>query len=447
MIFMKINKKIIIPVASAFLAVIIVFLTLTLVGKEDKRPVSATTPSQQTTEQAKVPTTAPKKQDPTLKLSLIGDCVLGGDPVDYGYESFIWFSENKPASYFFEKVKSVLEKDDFTLANMETVLSDNMSLRPSEKEGERTFWFMAKTKNAEILTEGSVEVAGVVNNHTYDFGDEGYNDTVDALEKAGLLVGEDCIPLYFEKNGIKVGVVYASLWAYYQVNDIIDALEDMQGNCDYKIVFFHGGEEGQHEPDNFKIDACRDLANSGLCDLIVGAHPHVLQPFETINDVPILYSLGNFCFAGNNYPENMTVIMGVNLTKGEDGKIKAETEFTPCYVYTGEYNTFQPAVMKDKEDMREVFDLLSTPVDYIKETQPATTTAPPTQAQPETEEEYVEEEYPEQEYYPEEDYSEEEYPEEEYYPQETEYIEETQEYFPEEEEYYTEEIETAISYY
>lgn len=65
----------------------------------------------------------------------------------------------------------------------------------------------------------------------------------------------------------------------------------MQGKCDYKIVFFHGGEEGIHEPDNFKIDACRDLANSGLCDLIVGAHPHVLQPIEVVNDVPIFIPL------------------------------------------------------------------------------------------------------------------------------------------------------------
>lgn len=440
---MKINKKILIPLLSAFLAVIIVFLVLGLTGtpsKEPPPPATQSFPSE--TAPVTESTTAPKPEN-TLKMSFIGDCVIGGDPVDYGYESFIWYSENKPLSYFFEKVKGVLEQDDFTLANMETVLSDNMSLRPVEKEGERTFWFMAKSKNAQILTEGSVEVAGVVNNHTYDFGDEGYNDTVKSLEDVGLLVGEDCSPIYFEKNGIKVGVVYAHLWGYYQVSDIFDALEEMQGKCDYKIVFFHGGEEGQHEPDNFKIDACRDLANSGLCDLIVGAHPHVLQPIEVVNNVPIFYSLGNFCFAGNNYPENKTVIYGVNLTKDESGKITAETNIIPCYVYTGDINSFQPAIIEDESDKQEILDMLKVPVDYIEETEPTTTTAPETE--PENEE-YIPEETDsfEEEYYPEEEYTEDSEYEEDYIPED--------EYYPEddyvsEDEYYEEEIETAISYY
>lgn len=462
---LNINKKILIPAASALLAVIIVFLVIAFTGRPDtpKKAPSSAAETQSVTQSDTLPvsaTTAPKAEN-TLKMSFIGDCVMGGDPVNYGYESFIWFSENNPPSYFFKKVKPILEKDDFTLANMETVLSDNLELKPVDKGDEKAFWFMAKTKNADILTEGSVEVAGVVNNHTYDFGDEGYNDTVKALEDRGLLVGEDCTPVYFEKNGIKVGVVYANLWGYYQTSYILDALEEMQDKCDYKVVFFHGGEEGRHEPDNYKIDACRELANSGLCDLIVGAHPHVLQPLETVNGVPILYSLGNFCFAGNNYPENMTVIFGVNLTRSSDGTVKAETEITPCYVYTGEYNTFQPAPMTDSADMKAVFDLLSTPVDYTKETEPTSSTTPETEAQ--TEEEYYEEEYyPEEdapeEYYPEETYAEEDYTEE-YYPEEETY---TEEYYPNEEdtytegycsedetgeEYYPEEIETAISYY
>lgn len=431
---MKINKKILIPVVSAFVAVIIVFLVLGLAGNPSDTP--ATTPHATAPETMPVIATTAPKQEKTLKMSFIGDCVIGGDPVDYDYESFIWYSENKPLSYFFEKVKGVLEQDDFTLANMETVLSDNMKLRPVDKGDDGpAFWFMAKTKNAQILTEGSVEIAGVVNNHTYDFGDDGYNDTVKALEDAGLLVGEDCSPLYFEKNGIKVGVVYAHLWGYYQVSDIFDALEEMQGKCDYKIVFFHGGEEGIHEPDNFKIDACRDLANSGLCDLIVGAHPHVLQPIEIVNDVPIFYSLGNFCFAGNNYPENKTVIYGVNLTKDDNGKITAETNITPCYVYTGDINSFQPAVIEDEADKQEILDMLKVPVDYKTETEPTTTTAPETEAEteeiyyPEETDTYTEEYYTEDDYN--DEYTEEDYPDEDY----------------SDDEYFEEEVETAISYY
>ena len=421
MIFMKNNKKIFIPLLSAFVAVIVVFLVLGLTESNEVPAVSDyTEPSEALTV---IATTAPEKEK-RLKLSFIGDCVIGGDPIDYGYESLIWYSENYPLSYFFEKVKSELENDDFTLSNMECVLSDNLELKPVDKDYKPAFWFRAKAKNAEILTEGSVEVAGVVNNHTFDFGDEGYSDTIKSLENAGLLVGEDCVPLYFEKNGIKVGVVYANLWGYYQVNYIEDALEKMQDKCDYKIVFFHGGEEGQHEPDNFKIDACRDLANSGLCDLIVGAHPHVLQPLEVVNGVPIMYSLGNFCFAGNNYPENKTVIFKAELTKNDDGSITAETSIIPCYVYTGAYNNFQPAIITDEADKQEILDMLSAPVDYIKETEPATTTVPQTETQ--TEEYVLEETYV-------------------YIPDQAESY--TEEYTSEETTEYIEEIETAISYY
>lgn len=417
MIIMKINKKILIPVVSAFVAVIIVFLSVGLTGSPDSPATEATAVPETL---PVIATTAPE-EDNTLKLSFIGDCVIGGDPINYREGSLIWYSENYPMSYFFEKVKGVLSEDDFTLSNMECVLSDNLELEAVDKGYTPAFWFRAKTKNAQILTEGSVEVAGVVNNHTYDYGNEGYADTVKALEDAGLLVGEDCSPVYFEKNGIKVGVVYANLWAYYQVNYITDALEEMQDKCDYKIVFFHGGEEGIHEPDNFKIDACRDLANSGLCDLIVGAHPHVLQPLEVVNGVPIMYSLGNFCFAGNNYPENKTVIFKATLTKNQDGTISAETSVVPCYVYTGSINNFQPAVIEDEEDKAEIMAMISATVDYQKETEPTTTAAPETEAQTR------QTAYTEQ-----------------YIPEETETV--TQTYIAEETEYY-EEIETAISYY
>lgn len=417
MIIMKINKKILIPVVSAFVAVIIVFLSVGLTGSPDSPATEATAVPETL---PVIATTAPEK-DNTLKLSFIGDCVIGGDPINYREGSLIWYSENYPMSYFFEKVKGVLSEDDFTLSNMECVLSDNLELEAVDKGYTPAFWFRAKTKNAQILTEGSVEVAGVVNNHTYDYGNEGYADTVKALEDAGLLAGEDCSPVYFEKNGIKVGVVYANLWAYYQVNYITDALEEMQDKCDYKIVFFHGGEEGIHEPDNFKIDACRDLANSGLCDLIVGAHPHVLQPLEVVNGVPIMYSLGNFCFAGNNYPENKTVIFKATLTKNQDGTISAETSVVPCYVYTGSINNFQPAIIEDEEDKAEIMAMISATVDYQKETEPTTTAAPETEAQT-RQTAYTEL----------------------YIPEETETV--TQTYIAEETEYY-EEIETAISYY
>lgn len=83
-------------------------------------------------------------------------------------------------------------------------------------------------------------------------------------------------------------------------------------------------------------------------DLVIGSHPHVLQPMETYNGVNIVYSLGNFIFGGNNYPENRTLIYNQTLTITQDaatgGFTVANTDVTliPCYVYTGESNNYQP---------------------------------------------------------------------------------------------------------
>jgi len=268
----------------------------------------------------------------TLTLSFIGDCIIGSESGKINDGNFSYMAANGEHSYFFEKVRDELSKDDFTIANVECVLTDR-ELEKIGKDYDPAFWYKAPTSSTDILTLGSVEVASVVNNHTGDYGEEGYNDTVAALKAYGLQVGENLTPLYIEKNGIKIGLLSCNLWSSYNVSYIEEALETMQDKCEYKIVFFHGGTEGVHEPDNYKIDACRYLAESGLCDLIVGSHPHVLQPMEVVNDVPILYSLGNFCYSANNYPENKTVIFRVELKK-YNNEIAAKTELVPCYVYS-----------------------------------------------------------------------------------------------------------------
>lgn len=327
----------------------------------------------------------------TLTLSFIGDCIIGSESGRINDGNFSYIAANSPHTYFFEKVADELSKDDFTIANMECVITDR-ELEKIGKDYDPAFWYKTPVSNTDILTLGSVEIASIVNNHVGDYGDEGYSDTVDALKAHGLQVGENLTPLYIEKNGMKIGLLCCNLWSSYNVSYIEEALLTMQDKCDFRIILFHGGEEGIHEPDNYKIDACRYFANSGLCDLIVGSHPHVLQPMEVVNGVPILYSLGNFCYSAANYPDNQTVIFRAEL-KWEDGKVVAETELIPCYVYTGYINNYQPALMPDGEDKERTLSLMNSKVDYrAKTTAPTTepttevlTTIQPTEALPEEE--------------------------------------------------------------
>ncbi len=325
---------------------------------------------------------------PPVVLSFIGDCIIGSESGSDHEGGFTWYAQQKPHEYFFSEVYEELSKDTFTLANVENVITDR-NLEKTYKDYDPAFWFKAPTKDTDILTKGSVEVAGIVNNHTMDYGQEGYDDTKKALLDEGLMVGEDCVPLYLEANGIKIGVVYAQLWASYHLSYVEDALKEMDGKCDYKIVFFHGGEEGVHEPDSYKVDCCRKLASQGLCDLIVGSHPHVLQPMEIVNNVPIVYSLGNFCYSASNYPENKTIIFQILLTQDE-GQIHTSTRIIPCYVYTGDRNNWQPDIVENPQNYADIMDIMNTPVEGVyyppvEETLPAPEYVPETEApSPET---------------------------------------------------------------
>ncbi len=378
------NTKIITAVIAGVM--VLVFAVVLIMGLTKKAPnTEGNTPATQETQVQTTPT-EPEIKESAL-LSFIGDCIIGSESGRVNDGNFSWMARNKDHDYFFKEVYDVLSKDDLTIANVECVLTDR-DLEKTGKDYSPAFWFKAPAADADILTKGSVEFASIVNNHTYDYGEEGYEDTVAALKAQDMYVGESLAPVYIEKNGIKIGIVSCNLWGSYQTSYIEDTLKEMQDKCEYKIVIFHGGTEAVHEPDNYKIDACRYLAESGLCDLIVGSHPHVLQPLEVVNGVPILYSLGNFCYSANNYPENKTVIFQVQLERAE-GKIVTSTRLVPCYVYTGSINNYQPAVMTDEADINEVMAMMETPV--VHQTEPPSTaeTTAPAQATEVEQEQYT----------------------------------------------------------
>lgn len=368
------NTKLLLMISAGIMAVIfIIVLIVGFTGGDAPQATPDEVSPTETTDSTEPPT-APDR-DKQLTLSFIGDCILGSESGKSNYGNFTYVAENESHDFFFSKVKDVLSQDDLTFANVECVLTDR-ELEKTPKDYSPAFWFTAPAKNADILTHGSVEVAGVVNNHTYDYGEEGYRDTVDSLKAQGLYVGENLSPLYFDIKGMRIGVLYCNLWSEYQTYYIEQALKEMQDECDYRIIFFHGGTEGVHEPDNYKIDACRYLAEQKLCDLIIGSHPHVLQPMEVVNGVPIVYSLGNFCYSANTYPENRTIIFQVLLTE-ENGAITTATRIVPCYVYTGSENNYQPAIVEDEGVKLEIMGMMNTPVEHQEET--SSSTAEPTE--------------------------------------------------------------------
>lgn len=297
-----------------------------------------------------------------IKLSFAGDCMLASYRGEVSNNNFDGYANNNPPEYFLENVKSIFEKDDWTIVNLENVLTDK-NLKEVAKNYSPAYWYKGKTSNTEILTSSSVECVSLSNNHTGDYGNQGKVDTIEAVENAGLMYGNNDKTIYLEKNGFRIAVICHGLWAEYQANAIIDRIKDAEQNSDFQIVFYHGGTERIHAPEQWKVKASRKLVDNGA-DLVIGGHPHVLQPREVYNGVDIVYSLGNFCYGGNKKPENRTIIYTLDLEISPDKTIIDKTsEIIPCYVYTESLNNYKPGIIDDEEDKQKVLDFVDWKID------------------------------------------------------------------------------------
>lgn len=333
----------------------------------------------------------------TIRMNFVGDVLLAGN--ETATSSIDAMASSQSDTYFFENVRNIFLNDDITVANSENVFSDNENLVKADK-GEakakedydnamaeynsavtlaeqtgtavgmempeytfRAFWFRTKAANANLLSKNGVDIVSIDNNHTYDFGTDGNMDTRAALEVAGVDWGKDGKIVYREINGFRLAFVFGSMYSAGGEYAMLLDLEEAKQNSDYQIVYFHGGTEKVHTVEDWKQASCHNLVDNGA-DLVIGSHPHVLQPMETYNGVNIIYSLGNFIFGGNNYPENRTVIYNQTLTITQDPNTHAlsvtNTDFsiTPCYVYTGESNNYQPYIIENEEDKQLVLDFM-----------------------------------------------------------------------------------------
>lgn len=302
----------------------------------------------------------PTKKNFTIKLSFAGDVMIANSDTMTYKGSFTQYADENTPDYFLSEVQSVFANDDFTTVNLENVLTDNEELEKRDKGHDRAFWFRAPTDYTQILTIGSVEGVSIANNHTYDYGYEGYKDTTAAVKAAGLNYGNFEEIMYYEKNGFKIAVICYGLWRPNGVPTVKNLIKKAEKNSDYQILYFHGGEEGIYVPEEWKVTACHELVDAGA-DLIIGNHPHVLQSREIYNDTEIIYSLGNFLFGGNKKPKKNTIIYQMELTVNKKSlKVtKEKSKIIPCYVYEGDWNNYKPCLIKDKKEKQQVLDFMN----------------------------------------------------------------------------------------
>ncbi len=302
-----------------------------------------------------------KKTAFTIKMHFVGDLLCATDARTYYANCFEDVAKSKKPSYFLKKVSKFFKNDDYTIGDAENVYS-NKKLPISDKgqvanPGIKAFWFKTKAKNARILKAGGIDYVSIENNHIMDYGMTGKTDTRKAIKKAGVVWGDEGHIRYFSKKGFKVAIIAVSMYYDGVVPQIRKYIKKASKKSDYQIIYFHGGTEAIHEPEGWKKNACRRLIDYGA-DLVIGDHPHVLQPMEKYKGKTIIYSMGNFVFGGNRHPENRTIIYRHTLTIDKDKVKKQKGKIIPCYVYRGAMNNWQPAVIKNKTKKKHVIQFM-----------------------------------------------------------------------------------------
>lgn len=329
------------------------FITLLLLGcsatREEPEATVPETAAVETTvaESVAVETTAapttlptePQPQEERFLLTFAGDCTFGSNPVNrYALSSF----ENTVGdnwAYPFANVLTWFENDDCTMVNLEGTLTEATTRIP------KSFNFKGSPEYVNILTENSVEAVTFANNHSIDYGQQGYADTVATLSAAGIpYVEENASTVFTLDSGLTVGV-YGTVYYALDVEDMVAEITAMKEQGVELIIFApHWGAEDYYKPNNVQVDAGHAAIDAGAL-IVWGSHPHVLQPIEQYNGGIIYYSMGNFSFGGNLYPADYdTALIQQEVIRHPDGTLTlGETTVVPCSVTSEKgHNNFQP---------------------------------------------------------------------------------------------------------
>ncbi len=287
-----------------------------------------------------------------VRVTFLGDCTLGGEsPSRYPKIDFAArIAENGP-DFPFRELKQLTEQDDLTVANLEGVLTD----RKLKKE-KKKYNFSGPTAYTEILKLGSVECVTLANNHTMDYKKEGYADTKEALDAAGICwFAAEASAVWENSEGLRIGFlgVNGNLSGnrYNQFKKQAELLREM--GCAAVITVMHAGTEYSTEPpDSYQ----RQITNRAvpLSDLIVGHHPHVVQGYTVLQGVPVVYSLGNCVFGGNTRPKDLDALALQAVLHFTGGALdRVDLHFYPISVTSdSHYNNYSPRLLSGTDAER-----------------------------------------------------------------------------------------------
>jgi cell wall-associated NlpC family hydrolase len=245
-----------------------------------------------------------------ISIAGTGDIMLGSN---YPSDAKLPVSDGKG---LLREVRDILVDADVTFGNLEGCFLDKGGYIKNCKSG--CYFFRMPDRYVDYLVEAGYDVMSIANNHAGDFGEPGRENTRKVLKNAGIhFAGQKttCETARFEKNGIKYGfVAFAPNTGTVSIKDVPNAqklVSELEQDCDIVIVSFHGGAEGKdhnrvpkktetfYGENRGDVHAFAHAVIDAGADIVFGHGPHVTRAAELYKDRFIIYSLGNFCTAGD----------------------------------------------------------------------------------------------------------------------------------------------------
>lgn len=225
-------------------------------------------------------------------------------------------------SYPFKKLESLLGSATYTLANLEGPIPEVYVKTPSNG-----YQFAFPKSATTTLSIGRISAVSLANNHTADYGDEGYAHTVSVLKSASI---ESFGHSRFTAKSFwkkRVGGVDTVVFGINMISpswNEVASLNTTRNLCTehkeaYVIAFIHWGEEYQKKHSSAQERYAKKLLETCV-SAIIGAHPHVVEGVSVYNSKPVFYSLGNAVF-DQYFSEETERGLGVNLSFEKDAAV------------------------------------------------------------------------------------------------------------------------------
>ena len=288
-----------------------------------------------------------------ITMTFLGDCTLGGE--EKSRNSKLGFRkrvEENGLDFPLREMSRLTLYDDLTVANLECVLTDR-SLKKVEKE----YNFSGPTAYTEILTSAGADCVTLANNHSHDYGEEGYADTKAALEASGVCwFGTDAPAVWRSGDGVMIGFIGVSYSLtgerYRQYTRQMNYLKEL--GCAAVVTVMHAGTEYSYSPpDSYQRQIVSRAVECGSA-LVVGHHPHVVQGYDILDGVPVVYSLGNCSFGGTTHAKDSDALaVQAVLSFTESRLVRITLRFFPISITSdSHYNNYSPCFLTGRDAQR-----------------------------------------------------------------------------------------------